>query len=151
MPPFNKPDQTPLIKQINDLNATERISFLEQLPQHLTPGDRGSLTVSALDATQDSTKLELLTHSVQNLSNTDKETIRVALGAPSDPVRDRIWITVVTAFVFLIVGSFLALTVSLFLPNEVKNDARVQIILTVFSTASAFLTGLLAPSPIKNS
>ena len=50
------------------------------------------------------------------------------------------------ALVVLVVGSFL----TLFVPEQVVkiNDARVPIIVTVFTTASVFLTVLFAASPI---
>lgn len=137
-----------IIGQVNGLSTAERTDFLGQLPQGLAPVDRDHLATSSLDATKDGAKVDILTKSIKDLSADDRKIVSTnALSLLPDRTRDRIWMVVIWAFVTLIIGSFLALTASLFFP-QVSNDARVQIILTVFTTAAAFLTGLLAPSPM---
>ncbi len=61
-------------------------------------------------------------------------------------VTDIIWMVIVISFVIILVGSFIALTAAVFLSSSLSNDPLI----TIFTTAVAFLAGLLAPSPIQN-
>ncbi|AUD06115.1 hypothetical protein [Spirosoma pollinicola] len=139
-----------LIEQVSGLSTVERTDLLSKLPQKLDSDDQNHLTTSSLNATKDGAKVDILTKSIKGLSVDDRKTVaqNIALAPPSGQIRDRIWMVVIWAFVILIVGSFIALSISLFTPEKTPDEARVQIMVTVFTTAAAFLTGLLAPSPM---
>ncbi|MGO8880170.1 MAG: hypothetical protein ACLPVO_00425 [Desulfomonilaceae bacterium] len=73
-----------------------------------------------------------------------------AIAQPSVVTLDRIWLIVVYAFAIVLVGSALALVVSvLFLPPQ-GEKASPQLLLTVFTAAAGFLGGLFVPSPASN-
>ncbi len=66
-----------------------------------------------------------------------------AVGLPSPSVVDAIWGRVVTGFLFVFVGAFIAITVNTYLGKSTET------MLTIFTGVMAFLAGLLAPSPLK--
>ncbi len=74
------------------------------------------------------------------------------LPLPSDPIRDRIWLIIVSAFATVMVGTALALGVGVFITSTdaTKQITRADTILTVFTTVVGFLAGLLSPSPLGN-
>lgn len=141
-----------IIKQVNELAPDARTNFLGQLGNNLVSDeDKKQLATSSINATQGEAKEEVITKSAKALPEKAQQTLSNVLDGPSSKVRDQIWKIVIWAFVILVVGSFLVLSASLFLCDVVNiKDAHVQIILTVFTTAAAFLTGLLAPSPVNS-
>ncbi len=80
-----------------------------------------------------------------SLNSEEKQDLRAALGGPTQGVTDKIWMVVVIAFVIVFVGAFGA--IAYYYTNE---KANLDKLITVFSTVSAFLAGLLVPSPIAN-
>ena len=147
----NNPNSAQIIKQVNDLEPNVRAYFLGQLGTSLASNDdKKHLATSSINATEGEAKAEVITEGAKTLPEKAQQTLSNVLEGPSPEIRDQIWKIVIWAFVILIVGSFLTLTISLFLPTGTATDARVQIILTVFTTAAAFLTGLLAPSPMSS-
>ncbi len=95
--------------------------------------------VMALSSTE---RKQLAIEAAQSLNTDDRRAVASALPDPSPSVADKIWTWVVAAFLIVFVGAFLAMAVYLYKGKEVDK------LLTVFTTASAFLAGLLAPSPV---
>lgn len=101
-------------------------------------------------------KVTALKSAVSELS--DHEKVEVAKGLspvlplPSDPIRDRIWLIIVSAFAFVMVGAAVVLGVGVFIVSvdATKQLTRSDTILTVFMTVVGFLAGLLSPSPLGN-
>ena len=71
-----------------------------------------------------------------------------AMPPPTDGARDRLWLIVVCAFAIVLVGSFTALAVGVFVPASGK--VTPELILTMFTSVVGFLAGLFVPSPIAN-
>jgi hypothetical protein len=73
------------------------------------------------------------------------------LGSPSEGTRYTIWLTIVGAFALVLLCSAAALFYAAF--AETKANAtyfgRIETVVTVFTSVLAFLSGLLAPSPVK--
>jgi hypothetical protein len=76
----------------------------------------------------------------------------VADGPLADEKIDRrtanlLWTVVVCAFAVVLVGSFIALAASVFVPGAM--ETRAQMIMTLFTTVVGFLGGLFMPSPVE--
>ncbi len=88
---------------------------------------------------------QLAIEAAAGLSSEDKEAVsRAVLPLPPPDTTAKIWLVVVLAFVIVFVGSFF--TLAFFLYNGKATDN----LFTAFTTVSAFLAGLLAPSPVAN-
>jgi hypothetical protein len=91
----------------------------------------------------------------EDLSKAEKDVVArkvtLALGSPGDATRDRIWLVIVWAFAIVLLGSAATLAVAVFLETKANAVyfAKVETMVTVFTSVLAFLSGLLAPSPIK--
>lgn len=84
-----------------------------------------------------------------NLSVEDKQdVVEALLGKPDQPTTNTIWVIVVSAFVVVFVGAFLSIAY-LYISNSTNVDRGGDKLLTIFTTVTAFLAGLLAPSPLK--
>ena len=79
-----------------------------------------------------------------DLSPEDQKAVVRALNGPTQDTTDKIWMIVVIGFVIVFVGAFS--TMAYYYANK---DINLDKMLTVFTTVSAFLAGLLAPSPVK--
>ncbi len=101
-------------------------------------------------------KVTVLKSAVSHLS--DAEKIEVAKGLspvlplPSDPMRDRVWLIIVSSFAFVMVAAAVVLGVGVFVgsTDTSKQLTRTDSMLTVFMTVVGFLAGLLSPSPLGN-
>ena len=60
----------------------------------------------------------------------------------------KVWKIVIWAFSIVLVGSFLTLAISVFVPPATGGTSG-QMILTVFTTVVGFLAGLFSPSPVE--
>lgn len=93
---------------------------------------------------------------VQGLDQDTQRAIARAVAAvvppPSGRTASAIWIIVVVAFAAALLATAITLCVGLFMPvaDVTKQVTRSETILTVFTTVTGFLAGLLAPSPISN-
>ncbi|MBL8868689.1 MAG: hypothetical protein JNK90_02795 [Planctomycetaceae bacterium] len=67
---------------------------------------------------------------------------------PDQKTSNNVWIIVIWAFVIIMVGAALVLCLSVFFPPA-KDGTKPEMILTVFTTITAFLAGLFAPSPVS--
>jgi len=61
-----------------------------------------------------------------------------------------LWLIVVLSFAIVLVGAFLSLAFGVLVLRKSAADAELQILLTVFTSAVAFLAGLLTPGPARS-
>ncbi len=81
---------------------------------------------------------------MQLLNVQDRTDIAQQLGfKPDQQVTNMVWIVIVISFALILVGAFVTLAMAVFAYGKLSGD----LLLTVFTTAAAFLAGLLAPSP----
>ena len=106
---------------------------------NITPETRSQ--VQNLTASE---KKQFLIDTAGGLSLEDKQVVSRALSLPTQEMTDWIWLIVVSAFAVVLVGAFFALA------KVIGTDVDIDKMLTVFATVSAFLAGLLAPSPVGN-
>ena len=83
---------------------------------------------------------------IRALSAQDQRNAAQQLGLrPGRQVTDVIWMIIVTSFALIVLGSFIALAVAVLIDGKLSGD----LLLTVFTTSTAFLAGLLAPNPTQ--
>lgn len=70
------------------------------------------------------------------------------IGGPSEQIRDKLWMTVIVAFAFVLAGTFTTLALGVFIKAEGK--VTPELILTMFTSVVGFLAGLFVPSPIAS-
>src|SRR5438094_829439 len=102
------------------------IASTEQVPA-LPAEDKKSLAVTAMQTMSESDRAE-----VQQ---------RLGLAPPGKATTDQIWLIVVGTFCVALLGA--ALTLAFAVIRKIDAPA----LLTVFTTTTAFLAGLLSPSP----
>jgi hypothetical protein len=101
-------------------------------------------------------KVNVMKGAVSELSEDERieiaKGLRPVLPLPSDPMKDRIWLIIVSAFAFVMIGSATVLGIGVFIgvSDAAKQLTRADTILTVFTTVVGFLAGLLSPSPLGN-
>lgn len=98
-------------------------------------------------------QLSAIRESVQALPDDQKKAFADALGAsippPDQTTSNKVWLIIIWAFVSVMVGAVVTLCVSVFIA-PVKDATKPDTILTVFTTVTAFLAGLFAPSPVSS-
>jgi hypothetical protein len=83
-----------------------------------------------------------------------KEAVKNAggLGPPSRSVSDWIWLLIVIGFLATMIGAVFTLLQGRFVtmtPAEGAIFTSTETLITLFTTTTAFLAGLLAPSPVQ--
>jgi hypothetical protein len=67
---------------------------------------------------------------------------------PSQDVSNSLWKVIIWAFVLIMGGAALLLGVGIFVPPA-TGGTKPETLLTVFTTVTGFLAGLLSPSPVS--
>lgn len=76
-----------------------------------------------------------------------QEVLGMRVGEPDPTTSNRVWLIIIWAFAVVMIGAVVAMSVSMFVA-PVKDGTKPETLLTVFTTVTAFLGGLFAPSPI---
>lgn len=87
---------------------------------------------------------------VDSLPDELKAAFREAVGKllpPDETTSNKVWLIIIWAFTLVMIGSVFVLCFSLF-TAPVKDATKPETILTIFTTVTAFLAGLFAPSPV---
>jgi len=94
---------------------------------------------------------EAAREALNNLSEEEQYEFRQALGLrvgkPSQRTSNAVWLIVVSSFALVMIGAASVLGTSVFSAPS-TGGTKPDIILTVFTTVTAFLAGLFAPSPV---
>ena len=100
-------------------------------------------------------KVDALLHVFQDFSQDEQKAMVLkfnsSVGQPGNATRDSIWLIIVWAFVLVLGGSAIVLGLAVFWETKANATyfAKIETIVTVFTSVLAFLSGLLAPIPIK--
>jgi uncharacterized membrane protein YozB (DUF420 family) len=76
---------------------------------------------------------------------------QAGIRSPGQKASDNLWLIIVSSFAIVLVGAFLSLAIGVLVFKKSAADAELQILLTVFASAVAFLAGLLTPGPAHSS
>lgn len=71
------------------------------------------------------------------------------IGQPSRWVGSVIWIVIILAFAIPMNAAALTLCLEFLSPGAVSDKVESSLVLLLFTTPSAFLSGLLMPSPLR--
>lgn len=95
-------------------------------------------------------KKQVAIEALKDLSTTEQQAAVVAAGLPlpAQGTTNYIWLIVVIAFVVVFLGAFFSIAY-MYINNAPNVGPAVDKLLLVFTTVTAFLAGLLAPSPVK--
>lgn len=95
-------------------------------------------------------KVEMLRNVLDDFSKDDKSALVQALGAripdPDQKTSDKVWLIIISSFAFVMLIAVIFLGAGMFLAPQ-ANGTKPDTLLTVFTTVTAFLAGLFAPSP----
>jgi polyferredoxin len=90
---------------------------------------------------------------VNELPDEQKKAVAQAMTAnvppPNQEVANKIWLIVIYTIAFAAIASVAVLCAGYFFPAA-SAGIKPETILTIFTTATAFLAGLFAPSPVEN-
>jgi hypothetical protein len=88
---------------------------------------------------------------VDALPEDQKKAVAQALGVrlpePDQTTSNKVWLIIIWCFAIVMMGAVLVLGISVF-AAPVTGGTKPETILTVFTTVTAFLAGLFAPSPV---
>jgi hypothetical protein len=88
---------------------------------------------------------------LQKLDGPDKKTVELAVNggllSPDRKTSNTVWLIIINAFSLVMIGAVSVLCISVFTP-PVTGGTKSDTILTIFTTVTAFLAGLFAPSPV---
>jgi hypothetical protein len=76
------------------------------------------------------------------------EVLAESVPGPDQVTANRIWLIVIWAVVLVMIAAVLVLGLGVFIAPAASGTTP-ETMLTVFTTVTAFLAGLLAPSPVK--
>jgi uncharacterized membrane protein YozB (DUF420 family) len=98
-------------------------------------------------------KQAVIAASLQQMAPKDKQATidQAGIRSPGQKASDTLWLIVVLSFAIVLVGAFLCLAIGVLVFKKSAADAELQILLTVFTSAVAFLAGLLTPGPAHSS
>jgi anti-sigma-K factor RskA len=97
-------------------------------------------------------RAQAVREAVSILSPEQREAFAEALGArvsdPDQETSNTIWRIIIWSSALVMIGAVVVLSIGVWV-TPVKDGTKPETILTVFTTVTAFLAGLLAPSPVK--
>jgi len=113
----------------------------------LTVGQQATLTNASPEQ-----RKQLAIQASQNLTAADKKEVaaQADFPQPSPDVANVIWVAVVFAFIVILIGAAIMLGVGHFVAGVQTGGTPTETVLLLFTTAAAFLTGLLVKSPVDN-
>ena len=94
------------------------------------------------------TQKQVAIEAMRQLGAADQKDVvkQAGLPGPGQAVADKLWLMIVASFALVMIGSFMSLAIPVLMQSPKQPE---QILLTVFTTVAAFLTGILTPSPVS--
>jgi hypothetical protein len=117
------------------------------------PSSDNAAALQAMSSLSTDGKKSVIAASLNQLDPKDKQAAlnQAGIRSPGQKASDTLWFIVVLSFAIVLVGSFLSLAIGVLVFKKSAADAELQILLTVFTSAVAFLAGLLTPGPVHSS
>ena len=106
-------------------------------------------SIAELAAVQASEQPTAIRRAVAALFADQRESLEQAFGLdrPDQATSNKVWLSTICSFASLVLLAILVMGISLFVPIAM-GGTKPEIILTVFTTVTAFLAGLFVPSPV---
>ncbi len=120
---------------------------------NLTPSSDHATALQAMSSLSLDDKKAVIAASLNQLDPKDRQAAinQAGIRSPGQAASDTLWLIVVCSFAIVLVGAFLSLAIGVLVLKKSAADAELQILLTVFTSAVAFLAGLLTPGPAHSS
>src|SRR5688572_15000360 len=129
----------------------EDFQYLKTKLSDITDEQLIDFTKLALDSLPEKDLQNAIVAAADRLPKDDKKETAQRIGGTLDPpgeqTRDRLWGVVVWSFSIVLVVSFLALAVAMFVKVD-EPMAKPELILSMFTSVVGFLSGLFVPSPV---
>jgi len=148
-------DKKGLCKNVlGQFKGKEMQDLAGQFFEELQPDALKDAVVGAAANLPEKQKKEALRETARQL--TPDQQVKVAreiqqggLPAPGEKTRDRLWLVVVSAFAFVLAGSFVSIATAMFVTVP-QGGVKPELVLTMFTSVVGFLAGLFVPSPAGN-
>lgn len=138
---MNIPD---ILEKIDELTNTERTDLVRETVDKLTKKEKQEVAINSVQTLSPAEKTEVLREATTNLSEQQKIAVAEAiLGKPTQQATDTLWLIIVIVFATAFILSVAAMIYAAIFTKDGIDDKLI----TIFTTTSAFLAGLLAPSP----
>lgn len=136
------------------LPSADLKSLLRTLSGKMPEHDRQEAAQQTVDQLPSVNKADILTHTFKKLPGSQQEPIvkAIAVGPPDTNTTAFVWRTVVGAFSIVFLLTVGALLAKMFLPppdNPGSVLIKPELILAIVTSATGFLAGLIAPSPVQ--
>ena len=132
--------------------GSNNVTILQAMSS-LSPEDKQAVIVGGLNQLDPKDKQAVIAGGLNQLGPKDKQATidQAGIRSPGQKASDSLWLIVVFSFAIVLVGAFLSLAIGVLVFKKSAADAELQILLTVFTSAVAFLAGLLTPGPAHSS
>lgn len=119
---------------------------------NLAPSTNHTTVLQDINNLSPDDKKAVIATSLNQLNPKDKQATldQAGIRSPGQKASDTLWFIVVLSFALVLVGAFLSLAIGVLVLKKSAADAELQILLTVFTSAVAFLAGLLTPNPVHS-
>jgi hypothetical protein len=113
------------------------------------PSSNNAVALQTMSSLSPDDKKDVIAAGLNQLDPKDKQAAlnQAGIRSPGQKASDTLWFIVVLSFAIVLVGAFLSLAFGVLVLGKSAADAELQILLTVFTSAVAFLAGLLTPGP----
>jgi hypothetical protein len=139
-------------KQACALPPDQKLDLLHTLCRQISPDQRRDVVLFTVEAMQVEDRKTVVRDAIQGLPPREQENVTFEMIAagyippPDTTTRDKIWMTIIGSFSFVLVAGFLALAAGMFVPVA-KDGVAPSLILSMFMSAVGFIGGLFVPSP----
>jgi hypothetical protein len=129
-------------------SETEQHEAVGPFLDGLAPELLKALSVQSATGLSDEKRIAVVKETAGQLTPTQQKQVLQGLGIippPSNP--NLLWVIVVLAFAFVLVGSFATIALAMFKAPANGALAKPELVLTMFTSVVGFLAGLFVPSP----
>jgi hypothetical protein len=144
-------DKEVVAEPVGSTNNGEKREGIAQAIQAAPLDARKAAVAQAVISASPENKKDVVKEPIESLPSTERQELANQFG-PTQAVTDKVWLTVVDAFKWVLWGATLALVVAIgvALFREV-NEAYVQILLTMFTTVVGIFAGFISGKALGNS
>ena len=134
-----------IIKKIDGLSDNQRSALVKDTVEKLDQREKQELAATNVNSLTPIEKTEFVRSATKNLNTAEKQAVVEAiLGSPTQKATDTLWLIIVIVFASGFILSIIAMIYAALIGNDINDK-----LITIFTTTSAFLAGLIAPSPMS--
>jgi len=134
-----------MLEKISELSDNQRFALVKDAVDTLEQTAKQDMVVQGVKQLPTSEKMEILADAAKTLTDEEKIVIKKALDEPTQKTTDTLWLIIIWAFAIAFVSSIFAMIYSSLALGRIDDK-----LIIIFTTTSAFLAGLIAPTPMKS-